>query len=37
MSLRSEVLARFTIEVACRKCRARSGRSELEVNASSLD
>jgi post-segregation antitoxin (ccd killing protein) len=37
MSLESEILARFTIEVACRKCRARLWRSELEAAASSLD
>lgn len=37
LSLESEILARFTIEVACRRCRARLWRSELEVTASSLD
>ena len=37
MSLESEILARFTIEVACRKCRARLWRSELEVEKDSLD
>ncbi|CZR61916.1 uncharacterized protein PAC_11813 [Phialocephala subalpina] len=34
MSLESEILARFTIEVACRRCRARLWRSELEAAAS---
>lgn len=33
MSLESEILARFTIEVACRMCRARLWLSELEVTA----
>ncbi|OBT59599.1 hypothetical protein VE04_00034 [Pseudogymnoascus sp. 24MN13] len=37
MSLESEILARFTIEVACRKCRARLWRSELEVEKASLE
>ncbi|KIN03109.1 hypothetical protein OIDMADRAFT_195711, partial [Oidiodendron maius Zn] len=37
LSVESEILARFTIEVACRRCRARLWRSELEATASSLD
>jgi hypothetical protein len=37
MCLESEILVRFTIEVACRRCRARLWRSELEAVASSSD
>lgn len=37
MMLECEILARFTIEVACPICRARLWRSELEVTHISLD
>ncbi|KAK5994182.1 hypothetical protein PT974_07625 [Cladobotryum mycophilum] len=37
MALESEVVARFTVEVACRKCRGRLWRSEQEVAPASAE
>ncbi|KAF4422197.1 hypothetical protein F53441_14301 [Fusarium austroafricanum] len=33
LSLESEIMARFTVEIACKKCRGRLWRSEQEVTA----